>query len=27
MQHILSRTHKSGTSDADELRYRLPSVS
>jgi len=26
MQHILSRTHKSGTSDADELRYGLPIV-
>jgi len=25
--HILSRTHKSGTSDADELRYGLPIVS
>jgi len=27
MQHILSRTRKSGTSDADELRYELPIVS
>jgi len=27
MQHILSRTHKSRTSDADELRYGLPIVS